>query len=196
MPLQRLEWELVNRHLGGVIWFSGLPGSGKTTLALALESELFKQGVRCYILDGDLLRKGLCRDLGFSNKDRHENLRRASEVATMFIEAGFIVLAPMISPTETSRRQVRQRFQEPDFVELYVKCSLAECERRDPKGMYRLAREGVLPRFTGISAPYEAPVNPDIIVDTEQQTITECVNILTGYLFKQFIRPGERGDFQ
>jgi adenylylsulfate kinase len=196
VPLRRKEWESINGHSGGVVWFSGLPGSGKSTLALAVEAELFKRGARCIILDGDQLRQGLCRDLGFSDDDRNENLRRASVVASMFVEAGFIVLVPMISPSEIGRAIVRKSFRTEDFVELYVKCSIAECEYRDPKGMYRMARQGEIPSFTGISAPYEPPENPDIIVDTERYVLPLCVDILVGYLRNQFIRSIERENVQ
>lgn len=188
--MQRADRETINGHSSGVVWFSGLPGSGKTTLALEVEKELCQRGIRCFVLDGDSLRKGLNRDLGFSDEHRKENMRRAAEVAFMFIEAGFLVLVPMISPTETSRAIVRQRFSRQDYVELYVRCSLAECERRDPKGMYRLAKEGDIPFFTGISAPYEPPVNPDLILDTESSDLRYCVNNLVNYLkMRKIINP-------
>jgi adenylylsulfate kinase len=176
----------MNEHAPGVIWFTGLPGSGKTTLAVAAEAELNRRGFRCVVLDGDRLRLGLCSDLGYSEADRIENLRRASEVAVMFAEAGFIVLAPMISPSETGRAKVRSRFRQERFAELYVKCSLAECERRDPKGMYKKARSGEIASFTGISAPYEAPGRPDLTVDTELEPLGQCVDAIIGFITRQF----------
>jgi adenylylsulfate kinase len=172
----------MNGHKGGVVWFTGLPGSGKTTLASEVEKVLLHRGKRCVLIDGDRLRKGLNRDLGFSEEHRMENLRRAAEVARMFVEAGFLVLAPLISPSESCRAIVRIRFQPEDYTELYVKCSLAECERRDPKGMYRLAKADELPDFTGISAPYEPPIQPDLVLDTERLHLQHCVDILVNFL--------------
>ncbi len=128
------------------------------------------------------MRKGLNRDLGFSEADRIENLRRAAEVAFMFVEAGFLVLAPLITPSEFGRMIVRKFFQPEDYTELFVKCSLMECKRRDPKGMYRLAEAGELPNFTGISAPYEPPVQPDLVLDTERFHLQHCVETLADYL--------------
>lgn len=174
--------EKLNGHKGGVVWFTGLPGSGKTTIALEAEKALLEQGVRCVLLDGDRLRKGLNRDLGFSEEQRMENLRRAAEVALMFVEAGILVLAPLISPTESCRDIVRRRFQPEDYTELYVQCSLPECERRDPKGMYRLAREGKIADFTGISAPYDPPAQPDLVLDTELLDVRQCAEILIRHL--------------
>lgn len=174
--------ESMNGHKGGVVWFTGLPGSGKTTLANEVEKEMLQCGIRCVVIDGDCLRKGLNRDLGFSEAHRIENLRRAAEVALMFVNAGFLVLAPLISPSESGRVIVRQFFQSEDYTELFIKCSLTECKRRDPKGMYRLAEAGVLPNFTGISAPYEPPVKPDLVLDTERFHLQHCVDTLADYL--------------
>lgn len=174
--MRRLDWQRINGHRSGVVWFTGLPGSGKTTLALEVEKELFRRGIRCFVLDGDRLRGSLNSDLGFTDSDRRENLRRAAEVASMLMEAGLIVLAPFISPLEADRALVRQRFEAEDFIELYVKCSVEECERRDPKGMYALARTGDIPYFTGISAPYERPLEPDLVINTEINPLDKCVD--------------------
>ncbi|WP_052476265.1 adenylyl-sulfate kinase [Cohnella kolymensis] len=182
MTITRTDWEKRNGHRAGVVWFTGLSGSGKTTLAVELEEMLFERNVRCRILDGDRLRSGLNQDLGFSEQDRLENIRRTSEAASLFVEAGFVVLAPLISPYEAGRQLARQRFESEDFIELYVRCSLFECERRDPKGMYQLARAGRIPEFTGISAPYEVPANPELTVDTERYQVRQCAHSVIEYL--------------
>lgn len=174
--------ESMNTHKGGVIWFTGLPGSGKTTLANNVQHVLLQSNIRCVIIDGDDIRHKLNRDLGFSEEDRMENLRRAAEVTRMFIEAGIFVLAPFITPRESYRTMIRQHFQPEDYTELYVKCSLDTCIGRDPKGMYALALADQLPNFTGISAPYDSPVAPDLKLDTEQLALQQCVDRLTAYI--------------
>lgn len=184
--IHRYFLEKLNGHKSGVVWFTGLPGSGKTTLAIEVEKRLLQEGIRCTIVDGDRLRKGLNHDLGFTETDRTENLRRAAEISLMFIEAGVLVLAPLISPSESSRAIIKQYFNSEDFTELYVKCSLEVCERRDPKGMYRLARVGTLKNFTGVSAPYEPPLQPDIVVNTESFSLEYCVDFLTDYVLSNY----------
>lgn len=158
-----------------VIWLTGLSGSGKSTLAFALEKELFARERACYVLDGDNIRHGLNRDLGFSEQDRKENLRRIGEVAKLFIDAGTIVIAAFISPHAQDRQMVRDLFDEEDFIEVYIDCSLSACEERDPKGLYKKARAGQIPNFTGVSAPYEAPQQPELTLDTEHQSVEQCV---------------------
>lgn len=158
-----------------VIWLTGLSGSGKSTLAFALEKELFAREHACYVLDGDNIRHGLNRDLGFSEQDRKENLRRIGEVAKLFIDAGTIVIAAFISPHAQDRQMVRDLFDEGDFIEVYIDCSLSACEERDPKGLYKKARAGQIPNFTGVSAPYEAPQQPELTLDTEHQSVEQCV---------------------
>lgn len=158
-----------------VIWLTGLSGSGKSTLAFALEKELFARERACYVLDGDNIRHGLNRDLGFSEQDRKENLRRIGEVAKLFIDAGTIVIAAFISPHAQDRQMVRDLFDEGDFIEVYIDCSLSACEERDPKGLYKKARAGQIPNFTGVSAPYEAPQQPELTLDTEHQSVEQCV---------------------
>lgn len=158
-----------------VIWLTGLSGSGKTTLATHLKEVLTKQDHPCYILDGDQVRKGLNQDLGFTPADRKENLRRIGEVSKLFLDAGLLVIAAFISPHEEDRQMVKKMFEPGQFIEVYVQCSLEECEARDPKGLYNKARKGEIPHFTGVSAPYEIPNKPDITIDTELLDVEESV---------------------
>lgn len=179
---------LHNGHLGGVLWFTGLSGSGKSTIAKQLQKRLFDKGYQVYGLDGDNIRKGLNRDLGFSPADRSENIRRVGEVASLFAQSGTIVICSFISPYHEDRQKVRAIA--PDFFHnIYIKASLEACEKRDTKGLYKLAREGKIPDFTGISAPYEEPVDPDLTVDTEQQSITACVDALLQYVEHHLVEP-------
>lgn len=167
-------------HRGRVLWFSGLSGSGKSTLSNALDKRLYDLGIRTYLLDGDNIRQGLNRDLGFSKADRTENIRRVAEVARLFLETGMIVIVAFISPYQIDRQLAREVIGTDDFLEIYVRCSLEECERRDPKGLYAKARSGEIPNFTGVSDPYEIPQNPDIIVSTEEESVEDGVErILT-----------------
>ncbi|AYA42276.1 adenylyl-sulfate kinase [Xenorhabdus nematophila] len=160
--------ETANGHPALVIWFTGLSGSGKSTLAGALEQSLFSQGVKTYLLDGDNLRHGLCRDLGFSEADRRENIRRVGEVSKLMVDAGLVVLTAFISPNREERQKVRELMQAGQFIEVYVDTPLDVCESRDPKGLYKKARAGELLNFTGIDAVYEAPEHPDIYLDGSQ----------------------------
>jgi adenylylsulfate kinase len=180
--MQRTSWEKWNGHNGSIFWLTGLSGSGKTTLACGAESELLRHEIRCVIIDGDRLRQGLNRDLGFTEEARMENMRRAMEVADMFLEKGFVVLVPMISPYESFRKQIKQRFKLNDFAEVYVKCSLEACEQRDPKGLYRKARSGEIKDFTGIDSPYETPMQPDMIIDTERHNEDDSIKALVAYI--------------
>jgi len=164
-----------NGHHGAVVWFTGLSGAGKSTLAKLVERELFNRGCHCYILDGDNVRHGLNRDLGFSPEDRTENIRRIGEVANLMRDGGMICLTAFISPYRADRDSARVVCPEGSFLEVYCKCALDECERRDPKGLYKKARAGEIPEFTGISAPYEEPENPEITVETDRYTPRECV---------------------
>jgi adenylylsulfate kinase len=184
--------ERLNGHRGGLVWFTGLSGSGKTTLSLCAEKELFARGFRSIVMDGDQLRAGLNRDLGFSEADREENMRRAAEVAGMFLNAGFVVLLPLISPSREVRDKIRARFDPKEFAEVYVKCSIEACERRDPKGLYRRAREGAIRQFTGIDAVYEPPVQPEMTVDTEHRTIEACTQELVAFIVRKFGISSER----
>ncbi|SPF44565.1 adenylyl-sulfate kinase [Candidatus Desulfosporosinus infrequens] len=169
---------------GCVIWFTGLPGSGKSTLANGLEKRLNETHLHSYILDGDIVRQGLNNDLGFSPRDRAENIRRIGEVCKLFIDAGVFVLAAFISPYHAHRDMVRKLFREADFIEIYVKCPVLECERRDPKGLYRKARVGQLENFTGITAPYEEPLNPEIIIETNILSLNDAIDLIIENLIK------------
>jgi adenylylsulfate kinase len=170
--------EKMNLHRSKLLWFTGLSGSGKSTLAHALEERLHQRGCRTYVFDGDNVRHGLCRDLGFGIEDRTENIRRIGEMSKLFVDAGTIALTAFISPIRKDRENVRQLFQLGDFIEVYVKASIDACEARDVKGLYKRARAGEIPNFTGISSPYEAPENPEIVIDTENREIDECVDSL------------------
>ena len=160
------------------LWMTGLSGAGKSTLANALEQELNKMDKHTYILDGDNLRHGLNSDLGFSEADRNENVRRAAETAHLMIDAGLIVIVGLISPFKKERDWARSLFQPNQFKEIYISTSLLECEHRDTKGLYEKARRGEVKGFTGIDSPYEAPDNPDIIIDTQNRTVEECVHMI------------------
>ncbi|MEB8430930.1 adenylyl-sulfate kinase [Cocleimonas sp. KMM 6892] len=167
-----------NNHKSFVLWFTGLSGSGKSSLANAVEKHLFESGHNVIVLDGDNVRHGLCSDLHFSAEDRHENMRRVGEVSKLFVEAGTIVLAAFVSPYREDRERVRSRLPHGDFHEVYCKCDLEVCEERDPKGLYARARKGEIENFTGISAPYEEPIKPDIVINTSTLTIEAEVNVI------------------
>jgi len=172
-------------HSGGVLWLTGLSGSGKSTLAVELEIALFNRGYQVYVLDGDNIRHGLNANLGFSPEDRSENIRRVGEVAALFARAGFIAISAFISPYQSDRERARAAAGE-DFHEIFVNAGLETCEQRDPKGLYKQARAGKIPDFTGISAPYEAPDHPDLIVDTENLDVAESVAVMIDYISEQF----------
>lgn len=174
--------ELQNKHKSIVLWFTGLSGSGKSTLAHAVEEKLHQCGCRTFVLDGDNVRHGLCRDLGFEVSDRRENIRRVGETAKLFIEAGIITLTAFISPFLEDRNRVRSIFQNGNFLEVYCKCPLEVCEQRDVKGLYQRARDGKVKQFTGISSPYEPPKNPELIVETDKLTLEESVIQVMGLL--------------
>ncbi|WP_349774633.1 sulfate adenylyltransferase [Virgibacillus sp. LDC-1] len=165
-----------------VLWFTGLSGSGKSTIANRLEELLHEKGIATYLLDGDNVRQGLCSDLVFHEQDRQENIRRIGEVTKLFIDSGLVVLTAFISPFATDRQTVKALLREEEFIEVYVECSLAKCEERDPKGLYKKARKGEISHFTGISSPYEAPTAPHIHVNTERMTIDACVQEIWTYL--------------
>ena len=171
-----------NTHKGVILWFTGLPSAGKSTLAHYVEEQLYALGCRTMVLDGDNVRHGLCSDLGFSNKDRTENIRRIGEMSKLFIEAGVITLTAFISPIQADRERVRNLVAKEDFIEIYCRCSLEICEQRDVKGLYRLAREGKIEHFTGISSPYEPPLNPELLIDTEQTSIEDSGRTILEFL--------------
>jgi adenylylsulfate kinase len=178
----RDQRERLNGHRSLVVWFTGLPSSGKSTIAHALEDKLHALRCRTFVMDGDNVRHGLCDDLGFSMEDRNENIRRIGEAARLFVEAGVIVLTAFISPSRLGRERARRLFLEGDFVEIYCRCPVQVCEQRDPKGLYRRARAGQLEAFTGISAPYEEPASPDLTLDTAALSITESVDLIYAML--------------
>ena len=171
-------------HKSAILWFTGLSGSGKSTLAHAVEEKLFFFFFHTYVLDGDNIRSGLNKDLGFSAEDRKENIRRIGEVAKLFVDAGIITLTAFISPYREDREFVRNLVEDGEFIEIYVKCPLEVCEQRDVKGLYKKARAGIIKNFTGIDDPYEEPENPEIIVETDKESIDECVDKIIKYLEK------------
>ena len=173
--VSRSRREQQNRHRSAIIWFTGLSGSGKSTLAHAVEEELHQAGCRTFVFDGDNVRHGLCANLGFSAEDRHENIRRIGEMAKLFIEAGVIAMTAFISPFKSDRERVRALVSEKDFIEIYCDSPLAVCEERDVKGLYQKARRGEIKNYTGISAPYEKPEHPELILDTAGKSIEENV---------------------
>jgi adenylylsulfate kinase len=174
--LSRAERSRIKNHQPAVLWFTGLSASGKSTIANLVEYRLNKDfAAHTFLLDGDNVRMGLNKDLGFSDADRSENIRRIGEVAKLFFDAGLIVLTAFISPFQADRDLVRALLPPGGFYEIYVRCPLAVCEQRDPKGLYRKARQGQIPDFTGISSPYEAPEKPELLIDSHQSSLEECV---------------------
>lgn len=176
--LQRKDRETLLNQKGLMIWFTGLSGSGKSTLAIALERELYKQGILCRILDGDNIRSGINNNLGFSDADRTENIRRIAEVSKLFVDCGIVTLAAFISPTNAIRHMAAGIIGTDDFLEVYVSTPIEECEKRDVKGLYAKARRGEIKEFTGISSPFEAPQHPFISIDTSKQSLEESVHML------------------
>ena len=172
----------LNNHKSVVIWFTGLSGSGKSTLAHSVEEILFSKGCRTYVLDGDNIRHGLTSNLGFSNEDRKENIRRIGEVTKLMMEAGLIILTAFISPFREDRIAVRNLISDGDFIEIYCKASLETCEARDLKGLYKRARLGEIKNFTGIDSPYEIPDNPELIIDTDKEVLEESVSKIVSFL--------------
>ena len=180
--ISKEDRQRLNKHKSCVLWFTGLSGAGKSTLAIEVESRLFNDGIRSYVLDGDNIRHGLNNNLGFSPEDRKENIRRIGEVSKLFVDSGMFALTAFISPYSEDRDLVRSLHGEGEYIEVYVKCSLEICEQRDPKGLYKKARTGLIKEFTGISAPYEEPVEPELIVETDQQDIEASVTQVITYL--------------
>jgi len=174
------RWD-TNGHRGGILWLTGLSGAGKSTLGFSLEQHLFRKGYQVYVLDGDNVRHGLCADLGFSPEDRVENIRRVGHAAGLFARAGFVVITAFISPYRADRDRIRAIDPE-IFHEIHINADLATCERRDPKGLYAKARRGEIEDFTGISAPYEPPVSPELVIDTAEHSVEECLTQLDSYV--------------
>ncbi len=188
--IRRIDREKLNNHKSVILWFTGLSGSGKSTLAHAIEDTLFAKGIRTYVLDGDNVRRGLCQDLGFSDADRTENIRRVGEISRLLMDAGVLTLTAFISPFSKDRQLVRDLHNQDEFIEIYCNSPLVVCEQRDVKGMYRKARAGEIAAFTGISSPYEAPEKPEIELDTANQTVQDCVNKVVLYLEEQGVIEG------
>jgi adenylylsulfate kinase len=180
--ITRSDRQRLNGHQGFTIWFTGLSGSGKSTLAVATEEALYERGFHTFILDGDNVRHGLNKDLGFSPADREENIRRLGEVAKILRDCGLINLVAFISPYRKDRRMARSLSEDDSFVEVFVDCPVEICEKRDPKGVYQKARQGIIKSFTGISAPYEPPERPELHLQTDQLSVGECVHRIMSYL--------------
>jgi adenylylsulfate kinase len=180
--ITREDRQTLNGHRSAIVWFTGLSGSGKSTLATRLEEMFFKRGLKTYILDGDNIRVGLNRDLGFTAKDREENIRRIGEVAKLFVDAGIIVITAFISPYKKDREFVRSLVGENEFIEIYVKCPLEICGQRDVKGLYEKAKQGMIKNFTGIDDVYEEPDDPEIVLETNKMGVDEGVRTIVSYL--------------
>ncbi|MBP93486.1 MAG: adenylyl-sulfate kinase [Flavobacteriaceae bacterium] len=178
----------LNGHNSFLIWFTGLSGSGKSTIANVVEQKLFQQGIKTYTLDGDNIRKGINNDLTFSPEDRTENIRRIAETANLMVDAGLVVLAAFVSPYKKDRENIKSIVKDVNFVEVYVNTSIEECERRDVKGLYKKARAGEIKNMTGISAPYEAPENPDIEILTEIESLEIASNRIVDFI-NQKLKP-------
>ena len=178
-------------HRSAILWFTGLSGAGKSTLANAVNSALFEQGLTCYVLDGDNVRHGLCQDLGFSDADREENIRRIGEVAKLFLDAGVVVLTAFVSPFRADRDRARALVDAGDFIEIHCAADLGVCEQRDTKGLYAKARAGEIKEFTGISSRYEEPEQPELRIDTGSQDLEACVQRILAYLQDQRVIPAE-----
>lgn len=187
--ITRQNRESLNGHRSVILWFTGLSGSGKSTLSHAVEDTLYQRGCRTFVIDGDNVRHGLCADLGFSDQDRVENIRRVGEIAKLFTEAGIITLTAFISPFRADRDRVRSLVPATDFIEIYCDCPLEICEQRDVKGLYKRARAGEIKEFTGISSPYEAPEKPDLVVQTGTQALENCVTEIMTLLEQRGILP-------
>ncbi len=185
----RKRREALNNHKSVVLWFTGLSGAGKSTLAHATEEKLHQLGCSTYVLDGDNVRHGLCGDLGFSNEDRKENIRRIGNVAKLMLESGVISLTAFISPFRSDRELVRGMMPHGDYLEIYCKADVEVCEQRDVKGLYKKARKGVIRDFTGISSPYEEPEKPEILVNTGEEKLEDCVDQVINILAKRGIIP-------
>ncbi len=176
-----------NKHNSFLLWFTGLSGSGKSTIANKLEERLFKQGIKTYTLDGDNIRQGLNNDLTFKSEDRAENIRRIAETANLMIDAGLVVLAAFVSPYKKDRENIKTIVKDVNFIEIYVNTSIEECERRDVKGLYKMARTGDIKNMTGLFSPYEPPTNPDIEIVTEKESVEDAVQKILDYIKSKLV---------
>lgn len=190
--VNRERREKLANHRAVVMWFTGLSGAGKSSLAHAVEEELYQKGCRTYVFDGDNVRQGLCSDLGFSDADRSENLRRIGEMVKLFLDAGVISLTAFISPFVKDRERIKSLIGEADFLEIYCDCPIEICESRDVKGLYQKARRGKIPQFTGISSPYEPPENADLKINTGMESLESCVKKVINLMEERGILPGSR----
>ncbi|MCU9614552.1 adenylyl-sulfate kinase [Caldibacillus lycopersici] len=184
--ISKADRQILHRHKSVMLWFTGLSGSGKSTIANKLQNELYKRGISVYILDGDNLRQGINKNLSFSVEDRKENIRVTAEIGKLFVDAGIVVIAALISPFKEDRQNARAIFDPDEFVEVYVKCTLEECENRDPKGLYKKVRNGEIQKFTGFDQPYEQPSNPELTIDTSKLSVDQSVEKLLTYLFNSY----------
>ncbi|MCL9780411.1 adenylyl-sulfate kinase [Vibrio sp. S4M6] len=191
VSVSHLERADVNQQKPVILWFTGLSGSGKSTIANAVEALLFQRGKRSYLLDGDNIRHGLNKDLGFSDQDREENIRRIGEVAKLFVDSGIIVLTAFISPFISDRLKVRQLVESEQFLEVFIDTPLSVCEQRDPKGLYKKARAGEISHFTGIDSEYQAPQNPEIHIKTQDLTIEACATEVVEQLLERGLLSGK-----
>lgn len=189
----RYNREILNNHRSVILWFTGLSNSGKSTIAHAVEERLHSMGCRTFVFDGDNVRHGLCADLGFSIEDRAENIRRIGAMSKLFIEAGVIALTAFISPLRSHRDRVRELVGTENIIEIYCKCPLEVCEQRDVKGHYKKARAGEIKEFTGISSPYEEPESPDLILQTNELSVDQCVEMVMSALIEREIVPAGKG---
>jgi adenylylsulfate kinase len=190
--INRNDREQLHQHKSAVLWFTGLSGSGKSTLAHAVEDRLYKMGVSTFVLDGDNVRHGLCGDLGFSDNDRVENIRRIGEVAKLMSEAGVITLTAFISPFREDRNTARKLLPHGDFLEIYCQCPLEVCEQRDVKGLYKKARAGEIRYFTGIDSPYEEPKRPELVVVTGERSLDQCADSVIQMMLERGILNGQK----
>lgn len=184
--LDRSQREKRNGHKGAVVWITGLPGSGKSTVASAVEYTLYREGFQTVVIDGDNVRHGLCADLGFTIEDRQENIRRVGELAKLLIEQGLVVIVALISPLASARQNVRNSMEHGDFIEVYCHCHIDICKERDPKGLYAKAEQGLISMFSGVSAKYEEPLSPEVILYTGVDDANTSILQLTNFLKKRF----------
>lgn len=183
--VSKSDREKIHQHKAFLIWFTGLSGSGKSTIANALETKLNHLKISTYALDGDNIRLGICKDLTFTAKDRAENIRRIAEIAKLFVDAGIVTLASFVSPYSKDRKNVKKTVGQDNFIEVFVNTSLDECERRDVKGLYKKARKGLIKNMTGLDSPYETPQNPDLEIDTKRESVEQSVDKIFIYLSKR-----------
>jgi len=179
----------LNGHKSFVLWFTGLPSSGKSTIAHKVELELYKRGIKTYVFDGDNIRTGLNKDLGFTEKERDENIRRIGEVIKLFIDAGLVVLTAFVSPLRKHREYVKSLLEDGEYIEIYVKCPAEKCAERDPKGHYEKAKLGIIKNFTGVDGPYEEPQSPDLVIETDKLSIDESVMAVLSFLKNNSLIP-------